>query len=384
MELIEKHVAKINQDIGWNYSLTSISTFITTQRNNIMLKFRLWILWILVAVMTGCSDDETVVADNLSTQDRKVSLLLSVGGLGDNGYNDCIAQGVMRFTKSTNTDLSLLSPDDADEARNMFSAWIDRDGLRDSSVLIVDNTYEALIPDDMTGKLGKGSRILVVDGMSETYPAGVSSVRICRYGASYLAGAMSQEFDAIVMMAMPGFPILEEAKNGFLHGYGKYKKEGVGSKVVYLADDASGFAMPDKAHHLLSEIASDQMIFPLMGGSVAGVVNYLNSDIFALPLLIGMDSDMAGMSSRIPFSLTVHIDRILNGYLDNWIKGEDWDKVNTYGLHNGGMEIVVSEDFRKYLNIWDDRYDGDEFENYKSIYIQEAEAMENDYLKKQK
>ncbi|MBO4964607.1 MAG: hypothetical protein J6C10_01825 [Prevotella sp.] len=349
-----------------------------------MIKYRMWILWILAAIMVGCSDDETITADNSSRQYRKVALLLSVSGLGDNGYNDCIAQGVMEFTKSTNTDLSLLSPGDVDEARDMFEAWIEHDGLRDSSVLIIDNTYEAFISDNVTGKLGKGSRILVVDGMNGSYPAGVSSVRICRYGASYLAGAMSQEFDAIVMMAMPDFPILEEAKNGFLDGYNKYKAEGVSAEVVYLADDATGFAMPDKAHHLLSEIADDQMIFPLMGGSIVGVVNYLNHDMFALPLLIGMDTDMSGLSSRIPFSLFIHIDLILNDYLDNWIKGEDWEPVKTYSLRDGDIEIIVCEDFFKYLNLWDERYDEDEFENYKSIYIQEAIDIENDYLKKQK
>lgn len=341
---------------------------------------------LLIAVMAfsnSCSKDEGVQDVSLDGK-GKVSLLASVNGLGDNGYNDGIANGVMSFCNATKTNLSILRPEKQDEAKRMFDNWVATEGVQDSSILIINNAYESFITPQSIVGLGTGCQIFVLDGLQESYPDGVSNVRICRYGASYLAGAMSQKFDALLMLAMPNYPILEEAKEGFLAGYNKYKEQGRKDEIVYIADDESGFANPDSAHHLLSEKAYDQMIFPLLGGSVSGVVNYLNYDVFAMPLMIGMDIDQSNQCSRVPFSLVIHTDNIVQNLLAKWKSGEDWASLKVCDLANSYVEIILNADFQKYLNIWDDRYEDDIFSIYYEKYLPEALEAENKYLSKNK
>ena len=64
--------------------------------------------------------------------------------------------------------------------------------------------------------------------------------------------------------------------------------------------------MPDSAYRYIARRANssflyNEMIFPLLGGSQAGILRYLNDDEFSAALMAGMDVDQTGQSSRIPF-----------------------------------------------------------------------------------
>lgn len=338
-------------------------------------------LLFLLLFLGSCSDDEDENAPNLSESSRsKVTLLVSVNGLGDHGYNDCIARGVMTFAQSYSTDLSLLYPDDEEEARMMLNNWIENEGVGDSSVLIVNNTYESLIEEEKLANLGTGSRVLIVDGQRTSLPANVYNLRICRYGTSYLIGTMVQEFDALVLMAMPNYANIDEARNGFLAGYEKYKHAQVDSRTIYIADDEKGFANPDQAHHLMEDYADDDFIFPLAGGSVSGVIHYLNNNFFSMALMVGMDTDQSAKSSRVPFSMVVHIDRLLMDYLEDWKRGGDWQQQAVFGMEEQAIEVVMNDSFGDDLNVLDPRCYIEAFEDYFQSYFHEAKSVEADYM----
>jgi len=217
---------------------------------------------------------------------------------------------------------------------------------------------------------------------------GVATVIISRYGVSWLAGAMSQGFDALVLTATPGITLLEESVAGFQEARksyaGEFEERPCQTTVHYLAEGASGFAMPDSAYRYIARRAAsvsyyDEMIFPLLGGSEAGVLRYLNDNEFTTALMVGMDVDQTGLSSRIPFSVVIRIGDVLKQYLADWLAGREWPASQRLGMRDGAADIVITPRFAQHLTIWDDRYnDPDTFQRLYEKY--KDEAMEKESL----
>ena len=343
---------------------------------------RLWYIIVVLAV-AACSSDENLDSGVVGSR-ATVTLLCTPNGLGDNGYNDDAAAGLFAFAKESGTGLWLLQPDDLTEGQTMYRQWLSDNAKSDSAVLIVGSSaYEQTLRSTPPTLKGKGSRVLLFE--SDATLDGVSTVMLNRYGASWLAGAMSHSFDAFILAAAPGFSTVEESVVGFRDGH---KAAGDGTHRVtlqYLADGEEGFALPDSAYHVLAARANqswnfDEMIFPLLGGSVTGVVSYLNSNEFCPALMVGMDVNQGMQGSRIPFSLTVHIGDALKKYLEDWKTGQDWPAARRLGLADGMTDIVLTSNFWKNLVIYDDRYsEEDTFLKLYNSYREEAIRKEAEH-----
>lgn len=350
---------------------------------NMRLLYKITVLLITAMVMQNCSDNESENG-TVKVGKAEVTLLVTPNGLGDNGYDDDAANGLFAFMKERGVPIRLLMPKDIAEAEKLYRQWITKNASRDSSVLVVGSTaYEDILRRNSAELTGQGSRVLLFESQEKI--DGVSTVMINRYGASYLAGAMSKEFDVFILAAAPGFRPLEDAIKGFCNGH-ENASDGVRKvELQYLADGENGFAMPDSAYHVIYNRASDtwdydEMIFPLLGGSERGVIKYLNSDEFATALMVGMDVDHTGQSSRIPFSMIIHIGDVLKDYLNAWFLGEEWPETQILGLSEGAVEISLTPNFAENLIIWDKRYESDEiFKKLYTQYYNEAIIKEKDY-----
>lgn len=344
-----------------------------------------------VLALSACSsDDDGTGRDERPARLATVTLMTTPNGLGDNGYNDAAAEGVFAFAGETGTRLRLLLPKDEAEAEQMYRQWLTDNAAQDSAVLILGSSvYETIARSNRATLSGKGSRVLLFESDAEI--DGVSTVIISRYGVSWLAGAMSQGFDALVLTATPGITLLEESVAGFqearaVYG-GEFEDRPCQTTVHYLAEGASGFAMPDSAYRYIARRAAsvsyyDEMIFPLLGGSEAGVLRYLNDNEFTTALMVGMDVDQTGLSSRIPFSVVIRIGDVLKQCLADWLAGREWPARQRLGMRDGAADIVITPRFRQHLNIWDARYgDPDTFqrlyEKYKDEAIRKEEAHGN-------
>ena len=281
-------------------------------------------------LLAACSKDDELEHD--STGLATVTYLTTPNGLGDNGYNDAAAEGIFGFAHATGTRLRLLQPENTEEAQTMYRQWLTDNAAKDSAVLILGSSvYETIArqtsaaeQDRLQSLQERGGRVLLFE--SDADIEGISTVMITRYGVSYLAGAMSQDFNALVLSALKDSPLLDEAVSGFLAGYNAHHAEGTEAEVRYLSDSEAGFAMPDSAYHLMAaRIAQTfvyrDMIFPLLGGSGIGVLRAMNDEEANLGLVIGMDVDQSAFSSRVPFSMVIQIGEVLHRYLDAWIAG---------------------------------------------------------------
>ena len=168
---------------------------------------------------------------------------------------------------------------------------------------------------------------------------------------------------------------------------GEFEERSCQTTVHYLAEGAAGFAMPDSAYRYITRRAAsvsyyDEMIFPLLGGSEAGVLRYLNDNEFTTALMVGMDVDQTGQSSRIPFSVVIRIGDVLKQYLADWLAGREWPASQRLGMKDGAADIVITPRFRQHLTIWDDRYsDPDTFTRLYNQYKEEAIKKEEEYGK---
>ena len=342
------------------------------------------LLLVMFTLLQSCGQFNEVVE---SGKISRISLLVTPNGLGDNGYDDDAAKGVFAFMEESGVPVHLMMPEDIADGEGMYLQWLSENATRDSSVLIVGSPAYIDVLKRTPPKLsGRGSRVMLFE--SDEKIEGVSTVMINRYGVSYLAGAMSNEFDAFVLAAAPGYTTLEDAIAGFKYGH---QSMGDGSRTVtlqYLADGEEGFAMPDSAYRTICRRAEqywyyDEMIFPLLGGSEAGVIKYLNSDDLNPALLIGMDVEQTGQSPRIPFSVVIRIGEVIKKNLVNWIKGQEWPSTQKYGLADGVADIVITPNFSEHINIWDERYeDDDAFLRLYNAYYESAIRIEEEYENK--
>lgn len=310
------------------------------------------LLFICLILMVSCKEEEDIETD----MRPQLTLITSISGLGDLGYNDMIMSGIMKFYYEQDINMSKTHPTDMEEVKRSVADWCSSTAGRPGKcmLLLADNAYEKILR-ELNITLADNQNILIFETESNDLPKGVITFNIDRYGVAYLAGCMAMKHEAAtVVAAMPDNHILNRAIDGFADGY--CSEGNTNLEIVYLAEDDSGFRMPNKAYQTTAEI-NNAFIFPVAGGSNNGVYKYSREDNIFLPLIAGMDVDCSYFSPRIPFSVVVRIDKLVNEYLTAWVQGKEIEPFRTYGLASGITDIVTSGVFYENLTTWEDYYD---------------------------
>lgn len=327
----------------------------------------------ILAVLSSCSDRADNTADTFETSPL-ITLITSTSGAGDNGYNDGIISGVMDFYEKNNVRLSLVNPNNLEQANTILQSWIIDENEERQLLILASSEYEQLLKEN-TIKENNKKTILLFE--SNSIP-NIATFRIQRYGASYLSGCMaSPHRSATIIAALPNEPILTDGINGFTDGYEMYSDNKV--ETLYLSDDYSGYAMPDSAYRIASMLGNT-FVYPLAGGSNIGIYKYSREEPFEMMLVAGMDADCSVHSGRIPFSVVVRTDKIIEEYLKLWLNGEKLPVHSVYGLESGMIDIVISPIFYDMSYIWEDYYlDVNYWQDIYNRYKGEAIIKENEY-----
>ena len=321
------------------------------------------IIGLLMLSACGSADDTLIPEERV---EAAVTVVCSINGPGDNGYNDSALRGIVNFGQRTGTQLSLLHPADNDEAVGMIEQWKRSSaGTQPRLLVLAGSDYVDIARQHCTG-LAANQRVLFFEGDGEL-PERVSTFSICRSGAAYLAGCMAQGCpEAYIVKACPGDMVVDEAAEAFSSGYTRYSNSGI-VKVATLANDISGYAMPDSTYRMMMEIDFDNMsgrfYFPLAGGSNTGIYKYSREETFTLMLVCGMDTDCSAYSSRVPFSMVIDMERVLDELLTQWKNTGELPACTVYGMRSGVIDIVTNSMFYDNLNIWEDFYSDREYWN---------------------
>lgn len=325
---------------------------------------------------TACSDD------GFSEQpvEAKITLVTSISGPGDNGYNDEILAGVMNVANSKDVEVSLVRPTTMEEAKSAFDEWKQTSASEPKLLVLASRDYEDLA---RTGGSGLDNKhdVLLFESDGNGMPSGVKTFDIDRYGVSYLAGCMAQESgDTYILMAMKGDKTLDDAAQGFADGYKAHSAKGQ-LHTDYLSDGVDGYSMADSAYRWTSD-KGNAFIFPLAGGSNNGVYKYTRETLFTGLLVAGMDVDCSAYSIRVPFSVIIDIKKATADYLSAWIEGTELPDKNTFNLKDGIADIKINDTFFKYIDIWEDYYSDENYwNNMYNQYKYEAISKEEEYEK---
>lgn len=332
----------------------------------------------------GCAVDD--VSGGGGSPDHSVTLIMPVGGCGDNGYNDLILSGAMDFyhSKETEVRFSLRYPVDEAQVKSMIEEWMVSAGEENgekchSLLLLASGDYKKYVG-NVERALDDNRRILVFECSDDGVADGVSTFRIGRYGAAYLVGLMARESpEAHVVYAFHGDSSCIEAGKGFCDGY---KSSESGKKVIchYIASDAEGYSMPEKAYDVVKSL-DNVFIFPLSGGSNNGIFRYSRENMFTLQLIAGMDVDCSAYSTRVPFSLVVHVDEIVSSLIMQWYSLGSLPRHTDYYMSNSDMiDVIINPDFVDRANILLDYYiDPEYWQLQKDMNFEKAVIAEKAY-----
>ena len=337
----------------------------------------------VLVVLSSCTDRDGDTAKTFN-ESLSVTLVTSLNGAGDNGYNDLILSGALKFYQAhEEVELSLVWPHDIAEAEGILTSWLAEESEERQLLILGGNEYEQMVREKDI-ELDNNKTILLFE--SEAIQ-GVNTIRIQRYGISYLAGCIvAPEGCATIIAALPDDPILADAISGFTDGFKAYcgneEEEDENSYIktgldtIYLANDYTGYAMPDSTYRLATEI-NNGFIYPLAGGSNNGIYKSVRDNHFALAMVIGMDADCSAHGKSIPFSVVIRSDKLVENYLTMWTNGEELPSHSSYGLEDGYTDIIISPYFYDMNIQWKPYY---EEENYweKAYYMYKGEAIEKE------
>lgn len=327
-------------------------------------------------LLASCSGGEDEASQEVDAVYPDITVMAPLSGVGDNGYNDEALAGIFDGMGDSGLELSILRPHSLAQASALAEEWkMGQTGKRRLLVL-ADNEYGGIAGSmELPGNLS----VLLFEHDGEAMPGNVASFRISRYGVSYLSGCLAQGSGKVrIVGARENNPFIKEASEAFIAGY--RAKNPAGEVVThYLADDASGFAMPDSLYRLAAR-HHDDFFFPLVGGSNAGLFKYSRETPFVLMLIAGMDVDCSLMSKRVPFSIIIDVKTVVKDYIGSWISGDNISGHRNFGMNDGTARVKLNTLFYEINDVWESYYSDPSY--WKNIYdkhYQEALLKEESY-----
>ena len=303
--------------------------------------YTLIILSFFLILFTGCRKEEIGFIHNY-----RVEVVLSPGGVGDQGYNDKILRGFQEASVKYGFTLSLHIPEEKEQGAQIYEDWLNTppdDDCERSLFVFSGSEYEYLLesltlPDD--------NRKDVLMFETEHEFDGIYTFFVGCYAASYLAGATSvldnggEEQKALVIAANPHDRQVRRAVEGYRDGY--LAAGGSGCDVHYLSEDSDGgYRIQDEAYHFCLENDGDYMYyFSAAGASNKGVYRYSRE---TLNLAVGMDDDMGLFSSLISFSVVKHMDKVVIDVISDLLENKDIPYHQKFTYASGYEELVFSE-----------------------------------------
>lgn len=331
-------------------------------------------VWIGLAVIVACSEDGGI-QDGMQPQPRSVTVVFSPDGLGDNGYNDLILRGVLRFAEAhADVATRLCMPETLDEARLIAVGWC-RDGEEGCSLLVLAASDYVEFARDELGVLPLDSSrrqiLLFESGRLDSVP--VSTFMVSTYGAAWMAGVCAAQVaqNPLVVLANERDPVLKRSYDGFADGFRfALGDESQVADYVCLSAGNDGFAMENEAYRQMGEWAKQyDFVFPVAGGSNMGIYRYLREYPYGRIYTAGMDVDQSILCNNIIGSVEKSMDRIVEQYLEDWAAGASLPKHCRFGWNDDGSDWQISTNFQEFFGEWPD--------NFRAMAGQEEETYEN-------
>ncbi|MDE7414026.1 MAG: BMP family ABC transporter substrate-binding protein [Muribaculaceae bacterium] len=321
---------------------------------------------VLSLILPSCSADNFDERDVSIIPTPQIIVLYGPGGLGDQGYMDCILSGVQMFKRKhySEVDMYQYSPSTMEEAARLVNDWL---SLPQSNVpalfVVASSDYELLITESLSRhSLTNNKRMLMFENDTHL-DLPVTIFQMSMYGASYLAGVTAAEYvrnlgedtgtkNALILLAHPNDKTIAKSGVGFKAGFDSAAPDAV-AYTEYLADDWTGYASAQTAYQRMSKWSKDYaFVFPVAGGSNQGIFRYTR-EYPDSPLTAGMDIDQSGLSRNIMGSVIKHIDKVVFDFMETWLSTGELPESTVFGLESGYVDWILSPRYSQYQSIVD-------------------------------
>ena len=322
------------------------------------MKLRISYIFIIISffllLLAGCGKEETGFSN------ARVEVVLSPGGVGDQGYNDKILRGFQEASVKYGFTLTLHIPDEKEQGIEIYDDWLNTpldDDCERSLFVFSGSEYEYLL-DGLT--LPDNIRKDVLMFETELEVDGIYTFFVGCYAASYLSGATcvldteGEEQKALVLAANPHDRLVRRAVDGYRAGY--LAAGGDGCDVHYLSEELDGgYWMQDEAYRFCLENDGNYMYyFSAARASNKGLYRFSREHS---NMAVGMDDDMGSFSSMITMSVVKHMDKVVIDVLGDLLNNRAIPYHQKFTWSSGYEELVYSTEFTEdwFLDISDIR-----------------------------
>ncbi len=299
------------------------------------------IISFFLLLFTGCRKEEIGFIHNY-----RVEVVLSPGGVGDQGYNDKILRGFQQAAVKYGFTLAIHIPEKKEQGVQIYENWLSDtlDVLCNRSLFVFSGSeYEYLLEDIV---LPEDHRKDVLMFETEREYDGIYTFFVGCYAASYLAGATcvldnnGEEQKALIIAANPHDKQVKRAVDGYRDGY--LAAGGTGCDIHYLSEEPDGgYRMQDEAYRFCLESDGEYMYyFSAAGASNKGMYRFSRE---SYNLAVGMDDDMGFFSSMITMSVVKHMDKAVVDVLGDLLKKKKIPYHQKFTYPSGYEEMVFSE-----------------------------------------
>ena len=319
-------------------------------------------------ILLSCEKEGGTVYINTDEDDMDRDMVFFVskkGSLGDLGYVDALYRGVVKGAYSCNLMTSLVEfPTDTSRALTTLEYMLDymqNDKPDRKALVVIANEGLEPVLHRYESLLTKAQNVdfLLCESGDTTLP--VYTLKIRQYGVYYQAGMlvsenMSDVDSVLIVKANPTDSGLAEMSSGFAQAITD-SGSGIYVESVCLSENSGGYDLASDAYQKSYDIDRNfDLVVPLCGGSAQGFYRYNRENPESFYTL-GVDTDMQIYSTRVPFSVTKHLEDILDEWITIWcFEDGDPKEHQSFGLSSGATGILVADSYEAFLGGIADRY----------------------------
>jgi len=217
---------------------------------------------------------------------------------------------------------------------------IDSHGNRSSMVFIMGNIMNGY--EQNISRQYPDVPLVMIDG-SEVSGTTSKSIFFSMYGASYLAGVLAAnktKTGNLGIIAGVDAPVIRGFSDGFLDG-AKAERPDVNVTISYIADDYSGFSMPEKAGEITHEMYANNtdVIYGVAGGSGLGIINSARN--LSGLYIIATDADQSGLAPETVIASAIKsLDTVVYDEIERYVSGSFSPSSDVRSLADSGSSLV--------------------------------------------
>lgn len=299
------------------------------------------LLFAFAVLLAGCGKED------FDFSQAKVEVVLSPGGVGDQGYNDKILRGLQQAASLYGFTLAIHIPREKEQGIHIYEDWLNAtpgDECERSLFVFAGSEYEYLL-EGLPRPTDTRKDVLMFE--TDQPVEGIYTFHVGCYAASYLAGATSvldnerEEQKALVIAANPHDRNVMRAVDGYRDGY--LAAGGNGCDVHYLSEEPDGgYRMQDEAYQYCMEKKDDYMFyFSAAGASNKGMYRFSREN---MEFAVGMDGDMSLFSSTISISVVKHMDKVVIDVIGDLLKNRNIPYHQDFTYSSGYEELVYQKE----------------------------------------